>query len=569
MTSDDLSSNYPLATLEIRSHGFARSSFLIDRFDSTTVIGRDHSVDVYVHDLEVSRIHAEIKVDQQGNFRLVDLDSSNGTFVNGKRIKHCQLKDQSVIRVGKSSLLFRRQLLIDREGSTDNSDVDLLDDVDSGRVVESVQAAQLKRSVSSGVKPALNIAGLLNLLDSTCGSSDLNLLLKKILEVVFSNTAAHRACILLTKENGELERSFSQVHNRLGRDESRIQISKTILRKVSQTQRGVLIEDVSTDRKLSESINITHFKVVQAICVPILAKASLRGYIYLDVCANESAWKQVGELDSEDLQLVLVIGYYAAMAIENIDFQSALAEAERLSAIGLVAAKLAHHVKNYLQGLNNGSWLIESGLEVQNLNSVNEGWQIVQKHQQRIGRLLENMLSISSEHRHSFVPENIVGIIDEAVELVRHQAQQAGVRIEWSPPATGLVIDCDRSELTHAVTNVISNAIDACSNKEVDDLKVSIGMQVDRQQRQLRISIIDTGMGIIDEIKPQIFNLFVHKKSQAGFGLGLPVSQQILRAHGGEIKLVSSSEAGTHFQLILPLSTQLTNDPVTKNHPRS
>jgi signal transduction histidine kinase len=99
--------------------------------------------------------------------------------------------------------------------------------------------------------------------------------------------------------------------------------------------------------------------------------------------------------------------------------------------------------------------------------------------------------------------------------------------------------------------NVVTNAIDAV--EEQTNGRVDITTEIDGKQEAVRICVTDNGPGIPADTLPDIFNLFVSTKGAKGTGLGLTVSQKILREHGGDISVESTATQGTCFTLSFPL----------------
>jgi signal transduction histidine kinase len=103
------------------------------------------------------------------------------------------------------------------------------------------------------------------------------------------------------------------------------------------------------------------------------------------------------------------------------------------------------------------------------------------------------------------------------------------------------------------VLNVATNAIDACVERA--DGKVSIATDYNPRESRVRIVVEDNGCGIPQEELDKIFTIFVSNKGGRGTGLGLPVSQKILKEHGGDIRVASRVGEGSSFTLEFPAST--------------
>ena len=116
---------------------------------------------------------------------------------------------------------------------------------------------------------------------------------------------------------------------------------------------------------------------------------------------------------------------------------------------------------------------------------------------------------------------------------------------------TFLFFSFDTEAISRAVLNVVTNAIDAV--EEQPHGKVEITAAIDEKSEVVRVVITDNGPGIPTETLPNIFNLFVSTKGAKGTGLGLTVSQKILREHGGDIFVESTPSQGSCFTLSFPL----------------
>src|SRR5438045_9216354 len=125
--------------------------------------------------------------------------------------------------------------------------------------------------------------------------------------------------------------------------------------------------------------------------------------------------------------LMVAIGHQAGLAIENTLFYNDKIQAERLAAVGQTIATLSHHIKNILQGIRGGSYLIDMGLNEKDDSIVRRGWTIVEKNQTRIYNLVMDMLSFSKDREPVLEPASLNAIVSEVVELMPSRAQDLGV----------------------------------------------------------------------------------------------------------------------------------------------
>jgi two-component system, NtrC family, sensor kinase len=293
--------------------------------------------------------------------------------------------------------------------------------------------------------------------------------------------------------------------------------------------------------------------VREAICVPMQGRYDTVGIIYIDTFTPPGQVvqnRQINRFSEEHLKLMIAIAHQAALAVEDTSYYSAMVQAERLAAVGQTIATLSHHVKNILQGIRGGSYLIEEGLKHSNTDLVRKGWAIVDKNQEKISNLVMDMLTFSKERQPERVAAELNRVVDDVVELMLSRAAAAGVQLLWHP-AEGLPAwTFDPEALHRAILNVVTNAIDAC--EKIEGGCVHVWTDHDTERCQAVIAVQDNGEGIPKEEMRKIFSVFESRKGSRGTGLGLPVSQKILQEHGGDIRVESTPEVGSTFYLEFP-----------------
>jgi signal transduction histidine kinase len=293
--------------------------------------------------------------------------------------------------------------------------------------------------------------------------------------------------------------------------------------------------------------------VREAICVPMQGRYGTVGVMYVDtmVPLAESIESGQWRFTDEHLKLMIAIGHQAALAVEDTTYYSAMVQSERLAGVGQTIATLSHHIKNILQGIRGGSYLVEMGLENDDAGVLRKGWDIVARNQNKISSLVMDMLSFSKEREPDPVPSDLVALVTDIAETVQQRADEAGITIHWDPPQDLPWLIFDPEGISRAVLNVVSNALDAVEDRP--DPTIEIKVERDRQAGLVRVVVVDNGAGMDAETLATVFNLFVSTKGSRGTGLGLTVSRKILREHGGDIRATSTPGAGSTFTLEFPL----------------
>jgi signal transduction histidine kinase len=524
-------------------------------------LGRDPSNTIQIRDSEVSRRHSEV-VRTGETFQLVDLGSSNGTFVNEQRVDSHLLTSGDRVQLGGTLMIFT--------GDEDRSSIDLAEEIDiidardapvGSRIISAIsheQGSQIFSDADLSDSPWLararsNLQIMYRTALAVSHTLDIDRLLSRIMELIFEWVEADRGCImLLDRETGEVAPQVFR-SRRESRDSEKMRISQTILDYVMEHQEGVLTSDAREDERWDTAASILKMGVREAICVPMQGRYGIVGVIYIDTYTPPGKVlhnRHVNRFSEEHLKLMVAIGHQAALAVEDTSYYSAMVQAERLAAVGQTIATLSHHVKNILQGIRGGSYLIEEGLKSNETDLIRKGWGIVEKNQDKISNLVMDMLTFSKERQPDRVPAELNEVTAEVVELMHARAAEAGVELHWHPATDVPTLTFDPEALHRAILNVVTNAIDACETSAQPRVTVSTAYLPG--EGCARIVVEDTGQGIPAEDLKRIFSLFESRKGSRGTGLGLPVSQKILREHGGDIRVESTPQVGSQFYLEFP-----------------
>jgi len=540
--------------------------------DGPIGIGRGADNSIRLHDTEVSRRHAEIRRNGDG-CQLTDLRSSNGSFVNGERVEQCDLKSGDQVLIGRTLMLFTGG---DPGSVSDVSGIDIVkrgNKGDDSRIVRSMSREEgadeiFHPAADEGDSPWLararsNLQIMYRTALAVSHTLDIDELLDRIMLLIFEWVEADRGCIMLV--NNETDALEPKVRrNRSGKDiDEKISISKTILDYVQQNNEGVLTSNARDDSRWDTGASIVSMGVREAICAPMRGRYGVVGVIYIDTFTPPHRAIQQGsatKFSEEHLKLMIAIAHQAALAVEDTSYYSAMVDAERLAAVGQTIATLSHHIKNILQGIRGGSYLIEVGLSDDDNEIVKKGWGIVDKNQARISNLVMDMLSFSKEREPDLVLSCLNQVTADVVELMQTRAEDYNVQLNWQPFENMPESMFDPEGLHRAILNVTTNAIDACEfrSREAHDYagQVDVSTEFDSTSRMLRVIVCDNGSGMAEEDIEKMFNIFVSKKGSRGTGLGLPVSQKILTEHGGRIVVDSELEAGSRFTLELPMAEE-------------
>ena len=225
-----------------------------------------------------------------------------------------------------------------------------------------------------------------------------------------------------------------------------------------------------------------------------------------------------------------------------------MVESERLDAVKLLAAGVAHEIGNPLNALNIHLQLLDreiKKLSEDKSDDLHELLNIARTEVSRLDLIITQFLSAIRPSAPTLVVEHVDELLKETLNLIKQEIQDRDITVSLDFPELIPEIKLDRNQIKQAFFNLIRNALQAMPDGGVLRIAISVSNQF------VSISFQDTGVGISSEELGQIFEPY-HTTKEDGSGLGLMVVQRIIQDHGGEIDVVSKVGAGTSFTVLLP-----------------
>ncbi len=519
------------------------------------VIGRSVGCNLRLDDSEVSRHHARISHNGT-DFVLNDLKSANGTKVNGQPVAERALGNGDSLQFGSSVIAFQ----LTESHHPPVVSANQIRFIEDGRPLDSsvfaqtvgvngVDAMPLQGAPKSGLELLYHVAEEL-----VTPVHSLEELLQKILDLTMNAVNADRGCVLLKDPVGvDLTAIAFSRGKSPASDAQQMPVSRSITDYVLHHGTAVRTSDASLDNRFQTGQSIVTAGIREAICAPMRGRSDLLGVFYLDTTTPYDQAMSTGvpmRLNDEHLRTVITVARQAALALESRQFQDAMLKAERFAAMGQTITVLSHHIKNILQGVRGGSYLIRMGLDKEQTDLIRQGSDIVERNQTRIYDLVMDMLSFSKDRVPSLQLADLNKVIGEVSQLAAARAAECGVAIEFRKGDEIPTSLFDAEGIHRAVLNIVSNAIDAVDGTENGAVVVQTGY--DKSADMLLVAVSDNGPGIPEDQRNAIFNVFESSKGARGTGIGLPVSRKILREHGGRVRVEGGPGQGTRFVLSWP-----------------
>lgn len=507
-----------------------------------------------ISDNTVSRRHAELTPDD-GVWWIRDLESQNGTYVNGLRIHaRTRLHPGDQIRVGSSLFVF---------GSTDSRDPDVIrvlraHEMDSE--VEHTMPSNEDSVILAEPEPRAaavdHLRVIYRLTTLTTQVMDRGQLLRSVMELVFNEFKPERGFIMLKGETpGEPMHPAVVKYQSAPRDpeDARIHVSRTILQHTIRNAEGVLSSNAMTDPRFQKGDSVQRFNIRSAICSPVRFRDRTYGAIYIDSSIANYTFTE------EQLALMNAIGQHTGLALANAELYSEKLHAERLAAMGETVASLSHSIKNILQGLRGGADVVEMGLKKDDMKIARGGWTILKRNLDRIVGLTLNMLAFSRQRQVEVELTKLGALVEDCTQLLEGACQSKDVAIIHDMDPEMPPIPLDPSLMHQALMNLMTNAVEAVEGG-TGAVTVRTHFHVPdpllgAQPSYAELQIIDNGPGIPEDRRQWIFEPFRTTKGLRGTGLGLAVTKRIIEEHRGRIWLESEEGQGTTFHVRLPVDT--------------
>jgi PAS domain S-box-containing protein len=229
--------------------------------------------------------------------------------------------------------------------------------------------------------------------------------------------------------------------------------------------------------------------------------------------------------------------------------QAALMHAERLTLAGKLAATLAHEINNPLQSVIGCVGLAEEAIAAG--ESPAEYLSLARSELRRVAQMVGRMRDLHRSPRGETMRRtHINDLLEQVLALSRRQCQERGVRVErlLDPDAPPVLAATD--QLRQVFVNMVLNAVEAMP----DGGNLMVWSQSTTDPDGVRVTFADDGVGIPPDVLPHIFKAFYSTKPE-GTGIGLALTQDIVRRHGGHVEVESEPGAGARFRIWLPASS--------------
>jgi len=336
-------------------------------------------------------------------------------------------------------------------------------------------------------------------------------------------------------------------------------IAHTDRARIGQQEKEPLVLKAKVDRQLfSQIVKRDGAKPYLEVVQPVALDNANLGFlkIGLSLGSMEVAWRNslraiiilgLAILGAGILGMAAIFNNQQIHLLEVKALEARALQQERLSAMGNMAASVAHEVRNPLNAISMGLQRLK--MEFQPTNDRDDYFQLTEMmldEAHRLNSIVQQFLSLARPIELKVEALPLASVLKELVELEAGEAERANVQIEVVAPVNLPALNADPGHFTQVLLNLMLNGLQAMPEGGTLTLEAKI------LNDKFLIAVSDTGTGIAPENQKRIFEPYFTTKTK-GTGLGLAISRRIIEAHGGTIVCANRAGGGCRFEISLPL----------------
>jgi signal transduction histidine kinase len=260
--------------------------------------------------------------------------------------------------------------------------------------------------------------------------------------------------------------------------------------------------------------------------------------------------------DNDEKRLCVALASLGAVALQNSRLyarvfmsEESLRKNERLTTLGLLAAEIAHEIRNPLTVLK----LLHGGLghDFPEGDPRRTDIRVIGEKLDQLEAIVTRVLNFAKAPTNLHSRNQVAEIIGDTLVLIRLKLAQSKIRIVFDPPSQPIVVEGHKGQLQQVLLNLLINSMQAMPAG--GEITLRLRAEARGPASYAVIDVQDTGSGIPDAMRARIFDSFLSGRPD-GTGLGLAIAKRVLQGHNGDIALVSSSPEGTTIRVTIPMA---------------
>lgn len=254
--------------------------------------------------------------------------------------------------------------------------------------------------------------------------------------------------------------------------------------------------------------------------------------------------------NNDEKKVFAALAGLGAVAVQNARLYSrvftseeSLRRNEKLTTLGMLAAEIAHEIRNPLTVIKLLFQSLELEFDKNDVRTTDVG--VISEKLDHLEEIVGRVLNFGRSQDGMYSRQDLNQLVRETLQLVRLKLNQQKIEIDFQPADQGLQVEVNKGQIQQVMLNLILNATQAMPNGG------EVRIQTAAEGAIVSLTIQDSGSGIEAELTNQIFESFLTNRPD-GTGLGLSISKRILQSHRGDIELASSGAGGSTFRFWLP-----------------
>ena len=326
----------------------------------------------------------------------------------------------------------------------------------------------------------------------------------------------------------------------------RLSVEESLLGVVVRRQKPQQVANVQADSRYQNVELARRESLVSLLSVPLIFSGQAIGTLNVYTARAYS-------FSNEEIKILSALAELSAIAIEKarlyervVDVEEQLRQNEKLSALGLLAAEVAHEIRNPLTVMK---LLYHSlNLKFDAKDPRNKDAQVIESKIEHLNKIVEQILDFARTTEPNFAPVNLNVLIDELGLLVRHKLANQGIRLKRDLQGDLPLVFGDAPQLEQAFLNLILNAVEAMPGGGALTIQTN-----STSTQQVAVTFKDTGSGMGKEQRERAFKTVLATTKAKGTGLGLAIVGRIIETHHGQIRIQSRTGRGTTIRIELPV----------------
>ena len=446
--------------------------------------------------------------------------------------------------------------------NVDSTNVDAFSATDEARLIDMASEAakwlELAWEIDQLRLKSRQLTSLVDIAQMIISETNLDEILEQITRQTF-RLMKTRLCsvFLLNEDASELVLRACEGGTTLYREKPNLNTEDSLLGSVIKRGKPVAVVDVAKEKGYIQTDIARKEKLVSMLAVPLIFAEKSVGVLAVYT-------QQRHRFSNDEIKILTTLGDLSAVAIEKgrllarvVDMEEKLRASERLSALGLLAAEIAHEIRNPLTVMQ---MLFHALVESLQLDAKSQrDAALISEKMRQMNRILDQVLSFARSSEPIKESVHAQQLFDDVFLLTRHKLQQQGIDVRSTVPDDLPLFRADREQIEQVLLNLILNAADAMPDGGV--LRLSASVEEVEGENYLVLAVRDNGQGMAPEQVANLFAPFLTYKD-SGTGIGLAIVKKIMENHQSKVEVESKIGQGTKFKLLFPIADPRTAAPI-------